>query len=109
LPVCGAAAAAAAASRNARLSPQSRLAALSINQALNWARHATQQQQLAVAAEVAAEVRQRITEAGGVVDYVEVRRRRSGAVPACRTPGPLLLGRTAAYDVAARQCCPGIF
>jgi pantothenate synthetase len=61
-----------ACSRNARLSPESRANALSISQALRWAQQAVQQRDVTAAAAVAAEVRQRITAAGGEVDYVQV-------------------------------------
>lgn len=62
----------AACSRNARLSPESRANALSISQAMAWAQQAVAQRQATSAAAIAAEVRQRITAAGGEVDYVQV-------------------------------------
>jgi hypothetical protein len=67
LDVCG-----AACSRNARLSPEARINALSISQALRWAEQAVQQRQVTASQDIVAEVRQRITAAGGEVDYVQV-------------------------------------
>lgn len=63
----------AACSRNARLSHESRANALSISQALRWAEQALQQQQVTCSQAIADEVRQRITAAGGEVDYVQLR------------------------------------
>jgi pantothenate synthetase len=60
-------------SRNARLAPEARSQALSISAALRWAQEAVAAGQVASAADVSAAVRQRIADAGGEVDYVEVR------------------------------------
>eukprot|EP00775_Hariotina_reticulata_P008765 gene8765-8944_t len=88
-------------SRNARLSAQSRSAALSISRALNWAKLAVQQQQVTQAADIQAEVRQQITAAGGQVDYVEVNVRIADLFPPA-PPG----GRRIAADGLA-PCADG--
>lgn len=60
-------------SRNARLSPESRSNALSISAALKWAQQAVAQGEVVQADAIVATVQQRITAAGGDVDYVQVR------------------------------------
>eukprot|EP00879_Flechtneria_rotunda_P008714 GHRR01009128.1.p1 GENE.GHRR01009128.1~~GHRR01009128.1.p1 ORF type:complete len:316 (+),score=79.70 GHRR01009128.1:1132-2079(+) len=60
-------------SRNARLSPESRKAALSISAALNWAMDAVMERKVTQPKRIVEEVKQQITAAGGQVDYVELR------------------------------------
>jgi pantothenate synthetase len=69
---CGMALSMCLLSRNARLSDESRTKALSISQAIKWAEEAKAAGQLKDPAAVAEEVKRRITESGGTVDYVEV-------------------------------------
>jgi pantothenate synthetase len=60
-------------SRNARLSTESREKALSISRGLVWAERAVLEGAVSQPEQVAAHVRGLIEEAGGSVDYVEVR------------------------------------
>ncbi|KAK9809084.1 hypothetical protein WJX72_009131 [[Myrmecia] bisecta] len=59
-------------SRNALLTPQSRQQAPAIYQSLQWAVNAVAEGEASSAGAIKAEIRRRLADAGGVVDYVEV-------------------------------------
>lgn len=61
-------------SRNARLSDQARQDALCISRGLRWAEQAVAEGSCTAVADLQRQISERITAAGGQVDYVEVRR-----------------------------------